>query len=49
VFSGFLPVTGVPLPFVSTGGSSILALLIGFGIIMSGLSSREQEEQKEEI
>lgn len=37
VFAGFFPVTGIPLPFISTGGSSMMALLIGFGIILSGL------------
>lgn len=45
VFSGFLPVTGVPLPFVSTGGSSIMSLLIGFGIIMSGLTQKEESQR----
>ncbi|MGB4262604.1 MAG: FtsW/RodA/SpoVE family cell cycle protein [Fervidobacterium sp.] len=40
VFAGFLPVTGVPLPFVSTGGSSMMALLTGFGIILSGLLNK---------
>jgi rod shape determining protein RodA len=33
--SGILPVVGVPLPLVSYGGTSIVTLLIGFGIIMS--------------
>lgn len=32
---GILPVVGVPLPMISYGGSSLLTLLIGFGIIMS--------------
>lgn len=45
VFSGFLPVTGIPLPFLSTGGSSIMALLIGFGVIMSGLSNKKEEKK----
>ena len=31
--SGILPVVGVPLPLVSAGGSSILTLLAGFGIL----------------
>lgn len=33
--SGILPVVGVPLPFVSYGGTSILTLFLGFGILMS--------------
>jgi rod shape determining protein RodA len=32
---GFLPVTGLPLPFVSYGGSFLLISLIGIGIIQS--------------
>lgn len=33
--SGILPVTGDPLPFMSYGGTAIIALLANFGIIMS--------------
>ena len=33
--SGILPVVGIPLPMVSLGGTSILSLMIGFGILMS--------------
>ncbi len=33
--TGILPVVGVPLPLVSYGGSSIVTLLLGFGIMMS--------------
>ena len=32
---GLLPIVGVPLPLVSYGGTSIISLMIGFGIIMS--------------
>lgn len=32
---GLLPVTGVPLPFVSYGGSNLLAMMIGLGIVQS--------------
>ncbi|ODN31402.1 FtsW/RodA/SpoVE family cell cycle protein [Fervidobacterium thailandense] len=41
VFAGMLPVTGVPLPFISTGGSSMIALLAGFGVIISGVFYKE--------
>ncbi len=33
--SGILPVVGVPLPLVSYGGTSIVTLLTGFGMLMS--------------
>lgn len=33
--SGIFPVTGDPLPFMSYGGTAIIALLAGFGIVMS--------------
>jgi len=32
---GLLPVTGIPLPFISVGGSSIMTLLFSIGIIYS--------------
>jgi cell division protein FtsW (lipid II flippase) len=32
---GLLPVTGIPLPFLSVGGSSIMALLFSIGIVFS--------------
>jgi rod shape determining protein RodA len=33
--SGILPVVGVPLPLISYGGTSLVMLMIGFGILMS--------------
>lgn len=33
--SGILPVVGVPLPLLSYGGTSMVTLMIGFGILMS--------------
>ena len=33
--SGILPVVGVPLPFVSYGGTALVTLCIGIGILMS--------------
>lgn len=32
---GILPVTGIPLPFISVGGSSLVSLLFSLGIICS--------------
>jgi rod shape determining protein RodA len=32
---GILPVVGVPLPLISYGGTSMLTLLLGFGMLMS--------------
>ena len=39
--SGLLPVVGVPLPLVSYGGTSMVTLLAGFGILMSLYSHRK--------
>ncbi len=33
--SGILPVVGIPLPLISYGGTSMVTLMIGFGILMS--------------
>ena len=33
--SGILPVVGVPLPLISYGGTSLVTLLFGLGILMS--------------
>ena len=33
--TGILPVVGVPLPLISYGGTAMLTLLIGFGLILS--------------
>jgi rod shape determining protein RodA len=32
---GLMPVTGIPLPFVSYGGSSLLTLMVGIGLVES--------------
>jgi rod shape determining protein RodA len=39
--TGLLPVVGVPLPFISYGGTSMVTLLAGFGILMSIHSHRK--------
>ncbi len=33
--TGLLPVVGIPLPFISYGGSSVVVILIGLGLIMN--------------
>jgi rod shape determining protein RodA len=33
--SGILPVVGVPLPLISYGGTAMVSMLVGFGILMS--------------
>lgn len=33
--AGILPVVGLPLPLISYGGSSMIAFMVGFGILMS--------------
>ena len=38
--AGLLPVVGVPLPLVSYGGTSMVTLMLGFGMIMSIRSSK---------
>ena len=38
---GILPVVGVPLPLVSYGGTSMVTLLAGFGILMSIQTHKE--------
>ncbi|WP_019772780.1 FtsW/RodA/SpoVE family cell cycle protein, partial [Streptococcus sobrinus] len=32
---GVLPLTGIPLPFISKGGSSLMSNLIGVGLVLS--------------
>ena len=39
--SGILPIVGVPLPLVSYGGTSMLTLMAGFGMIM-GMHARRR-------
>ena len=42
---GLLPVTGVTLPFVSQGGSSFLAFMMGMGMVVSLFYGREEEQE----
>jgi rod shape determining protein RodA len=38
--SGILPVVGVPLPFISYGGTAMVTLGLGLGILMSIAKSK---------
>lgn len=40
---GAMPVIGVPLPFLSQGGTSVLSLYIGIGLVMSTYSHSEKK------
>ncbi len=39
--SGILPVVGVPLPFVSYGGTAMVSMGLGLGMLMSIARSRQ--------
>ena len=43
---GLIPVVGVPLPLVSYGGSSMLILLLGFGILQSAYVHRPRQTRQ---
>jgi|SRR5690625_338929 len=42
--SGILPITGVPLPFISYGGSSLIVMFIAMGILNNVARSVKQQE-----
>jgi len=39
---GLLPIVGSPLPIMSFGGSSMMATMIGFGIVLSAKINHKQ-------
>ncbi|GAH63113.1 unnamed protein product, partial [marine sediment metagenome] len=43
VVSGLLPVTGVPLPLISTGGSSLITSLVSIGILLNIAKGEKSE------
>ncbi|EEL69356.1 Cell division protein,FtsW/RodA/SpoVE [Bacillus mycoides] len=45
--SGLIPLTGVPLPFVSYGGSSLLANLLAMGILLNIASYVKRQEKQQ--
>ena len=38
---GLMPIVGIPLPLISYGGTSMVTLMIGFGMLMSINSNRK--------
>ena len=44
---GIMPVTGIPLPFISAGGTSMMVSLFSVGIVQSVYSRRRGRELKD--
>jgi rod shape determining protein RodA len=40
---GLMPVTGIPLPFISYGGSNLLTNFIGVGLVVNVWMRRPQK------
>jgi rod shape determining protein RodA len=38
---GLIPVVGIPMPLISYGGTAMLTLLFGFGLILSAYIHRD--------
>jgi rod shape determining protein RodA len=45
---GIMPVTGIPLPFMSYGGSHLLTEFVGIGILM-GMSRYRRVAHKDDL
>ena len=41
---GLVPIVGAPLPIMSYGGSSMLSVMIGLGLVMSCNIYKQEEE-----
>ncbi len=41
---GIMPITGIPLPFITHGGSSLVSMAIGLGILQ-GIAIRQQRAE----
>lgn len=44
---GILPLTGIPLPFISQGGSSLISNLIGVGLVLSMAYQNQMQRETE--
>ncbi|AXJ12662.1 FtsW/RodA/SpoVE family cell cycle protein [Streptococcus pluranimalium] len=44
---GILPLTGIPLPFISQGGSSLISNLIGVGLVLSMAYQNHMQRETE--
>lgn len=42
--TGFLPIIGVPLPFISSGGSALLVSILAVGVVLSFARHQAQED-----
>lgn len=47
--TGLLPITGIPLPLVSFGGSSIIFNLVGIGVLLNMSSAKAARRQLKEV
>jgi len=47
VVLGVLPVLGVPLPLISAGGTSLIAVLLAIGVVLSFARERSGPEEPE--
>ena len=41
---GVMPVTGIPLPFITHGGASLISIALGLGILQSLNMRRERPD-----
>ncbi len=47
--SGMIPIKGIAVPFLSYGGSSMLAMAISIGLVLSISKSINEEEEKKKV